>query len=201
MAQVVACGGNWVWVQGLVRLHCEPTRYYLSESPLGVRERVRGRERAGVECVGWHFPGAVLSQAQKHLVGTKTAELQRYTFWACLRQAALGWHVLVCVTRPPVLGSVAVLGLTTSRLVEEPGQSYKFRAQEGLGVGILAGAVLVGASGPQDGGGTGPGCLELCACAWLFEREVGGRPPGVSAGSGLVKGRGDPGRVGLCLEL
>lgn len=39
------------------------------------------------------------------------------------------------------------------RWVEGPGQSYKFRAQEGFGVRVWAGAALVGADQTQNGGG------------------------------------------------
>ena len=123
-------------------------------------------KREGCGGGGMHrmgFAGATLVsfRAQKHRAGTKTAEGHILG----LRRAGTCWDLsggYQCQA-----GSAASSGLRTSRLVEGPGQSCTFRAQEGLE--WESGLVPT----PEWCGEQVWGAAELCAYAWLFGQDMG----------------------------
>lgn len=87
----------------------------------------------GVGCIGWDLPRVFYSPAQKHLVGKDNE-----AHFLGLGGAGTCWGLFGGYQCHAI--SVANSGLRTSRLVEGPGQSYKFKGQECLGMGTWTSA-------------------------------------------------------------
>lgn len=118
---------------------------------------------------GWDLPGGCSSLTPRSI---ELAERQlRSTFWAWEGLARAG----VCQEAP--------------RPLEGPGVSCTFRAQEGLGLGNRAGAILVAASGPRTAEAPSRGCSQALRICLAIRAESGGSSRRVAGGSGLVNGR------------